>query len=322
MPANGTDSRKVTYARLSLTERCNLACSYCRSGHQAPDAGVLSLEHVAFLVRAAALAGVTRLRLTGGEPLLHPDIERVVATCRAQEGIEQVALTTNGLRLAPLSRGLADAGLARVNVSLDSLRPERFAAVTGSDALGRVLAGLDAALAAGLSPVKVNMVVMRSVNLDEVEDFARLSVERDLHVRFIEVMPLGNPGFYRPDLLVPAAEVRGRVAALGALEPACVDGSGPARVWRLAGARGTVGFIGAMTECFCGTCNRIRVTSRLAVHPCLASEQHVSLAGAVLSGDVEAAAQAIRDSLSGKGLQHGMSPAGLACPGRISAIGG
>jgi len=316
--------REVTYARLSVTERCNLSCAYCRPergtpGSGEPCGGFLSVENAEFLARAAAEVGVRRVRLTGGEPLLHPAIEQVALSVRSVPGIEEVLLTTNGMLLERKAHVLAASGVKRVNVSLDSLVPGRFRAVTGTDGLARVLAGLDAALDAGLNPVKINVVVMRGLNSDELVRFAEMTCEREIHVRFIEVMPLGNSAFYRPELLVPTQEVMG---SLGELEPAQTEGLGPARVFKLRGALGTVGFIAPMTDCFCAACNRVRLTSRLCVYPCLASDFHVDVSRQAQDSDVAGGAAAIRQALAHKAPRHEMGGEKFRPDGRICSVGG
>lgn len=330
------DTRPVTYARLSITEQCNLKCIYCRPSDAAEDPprnklrsagpgpvhGPLSPAHAAILARAAASIGVERIRVTGGEPLTHPDVAGLVRAVAAVPGIREVSLTTNGVALAHQASKLAEAGLTRINVSLDSLNHLRFRRITGCSGLDAVLAGLDAAAAAGLRPIKINVVAMRGINDDEIPAFAALTLERDIHVRFIEVMPLGNPAFYCPDLLLPAADIRAAVERLGPLEPASIHGAGPARAFRFPAARGTVGFIAPMTDCFCASCNRIRLTSNLKAYACLASDVGVDLAPAVLANDVGSAAHLMRRALAGKGQRHGMSSraAGVGC--RISRVGG
>lgn len=264
--------RAVYYLRLSVTGRCNLRCIYCRSGDEAaPPAGAeLPAGDLLKIVRAAALMGFRKVRLTGGEPLLRADIVDLVHSVARVPGIDDLALTTNGVRLARLAPALARAGLRRVNVSLDTLRPERFRRITGGDRWHEVWEGIEAALALGLNPVKLNTVVLRGLNDDEVRDLARLTLDRPLHLRFIEVMSFeGNSR--ATARRVGTAEVRALLEAeFGPLEPGKpVAGCGPARYWKLPGARGTVGFISPYSAPFCAWCNRLRVTAAGTLRPCL-----------------------------------------------------
>ena len=265
--------RRIDYLRVSVTDRCNLRCVYCM-----PEAGVplvergeiLSLEEMGLLIEAAAATGVTRVRFTGGEPLLRRGLTSLIRTTAGLPGITDVALTTNGILLGDMAGELKAAGLSRVNVSLDSLRPERFAAMTRGGDLEQVRRGIAAALAAGLEPVKINAVIVRGLNDDEVEDLARLTVDPGLHVRFIELMPISDAARFLPDRLVTAAEIRERLAGWGRWETADGPvGGGPARYMRLPGAAGTVGFISALSDHFCGSCNRLRLTANGCLRACL-----------------------------------------------------
>ncbi|OGR57435.1 MAG: cyclic pyranopterin phosphate synthase MoaA [Elusimicrobia bacterium GWA2_69_24] len=268
--------RTIDYLRLSVTDACNLRCGYCVSrgeGPACPGGSPLDDGEVLALVRAFARLGVSRVRVTGGEPLLRPGLEGLVGGIAGVAGVRSVSLSTNGVLLAEAAPRLAAAGLSRVNISLDTLRPERMRRLAGADRLAEVLAGVDAALAAGLRPVKVNVVVARGCNEDEVPDFVRLASERDVHVRFIELMPIGNTGFFTPERRVGVAELLERAGPLEPLpegERPC--GAGPASYFRPRGARGTVGFIGALSRCFCSACNRVRLTSRGRILLCIGRE--------------------------------------------------
>jgi len=239
--------RRVSYLRVSVTDRCNLRCTYCMPESGLPwisKAAILSFEEIETIVRAAASVGVTAIRLTGGEPLVRPGLAHLVARLAAVPGIEDISLSTNGLLLAEQVRDLAAAGLQRVNVSLDTLRPDRFAAIARRPGLERVLAGIDAAIAAGLAPVKLNCVVMRGENDDELADFAAMTRERAVFVRFIEVMPVvENAGAQREQYL-PSSEILERLGTLGDLQPSVgPGGNGPARYFAFSGAPGAVGVI-------------------------------------------------------------------------------
>jgi len=270
--------RPIDYLRVSVTDRCNLRCRYCvpESGIELlSHADILSYEEIVRVVEAAVPLGITAVRLTGGEPLVRANLVHLVRLLAAVPAIEDLSLTTNGVVLAEHARALRDAGLRRVNVSLDSLRPERFRQITGVDALADVLRGINAARACGLSPVKTNTVVMRGVNDDEVVDFARRTVTDGWHVRFIELMPVGCATHLQ---FVPASEMRERLSELGPLEDTeQLRGSGPARYFRLPGAEGTIGFISPVSEHFCFGCNRLRLTADGRLRPCLLSDDDIDL---------------------------------------------
>jgi cyclic pyranopterin phosphate synthase len=273
--------RPITYLRISVTDRCNLRCVYCM-----PEAGlpwiakgdILSYEEIARVVRAAASIGVRSIRLTGGEPLIRTDLERLVAMIAAVPGIEDIALSTNGLLLADQARALCAAGLNRVNVSLDTLRPDRFATIARRPGLERVLAGIDAAFEAGLGPIKLNCVVMRGQNGDEIEAFAELTRTRAVAVRFIEVMPVHENVADHASDYISATEMLARIGAIGTLHP--VDGppgNGPARYFAFADAPGTVGVISPLSHDYCDRCNRVRLSADGRLKLCLFGDHFIDL---------------------------------------------
>ncbi len=279
--------RVVTYLRVSVTDRCNLRCRYCMpvDGVRFKDArDLLSWEELLRVVRAAASLGVRRVRITGGEPTTRPGLVDFVRAVAGTPGVQDVAMTTNGMLLADLAAPLRDAGLRRVNVSLDSLRPEKFRELTHFGDWDAVWSGVEAALAAGLHPVKLNCVALRGENEAELPDFVELTRERPLHVRFIELMPLGSSHAWTRERLYPAAEMRARIAERFALEPDTLEGGGPARTYRVPGFAGTVGFITAMTENFCHNCNRVRLTADGELQPCLGSLLAMDLRGPLRAG--------------------------------------
>ena len=266
--------REINYLRVSVTDRCNLRCVYCMPPEgvkAAPHGEVLTFEEIETVVRAAAAVGVKKVRLTGGEPLVRRGLEELVKRLSGIPGIDDLALTTNGILLPEKATALKDAGLKRVNISLDSLVPERYREITRGGDLSLVLAGVRAALEEGLHPVKVNTVVIRGFNEDEVVEIARLTVDEPLHVRFIELMPIGSLGDWTAGRFVAAADIISVLSAeLGTLVPAKEPkGGGPAKYYRLRGAAGTVGFITSMSEHFCQECNRLRLTSTGGLRPCL-----------------------------------------------------
>jgi cyclic pyranopterin phosphate synthase len=256
-----------------------------------PRDEILTFEEIARVAHAAAAIGLRKLRLTGGEPLIRAGLPELVAALARIPGIEEVSLTTNGVLLAGLAEPLARAGLARINVSLDTLQPERFARITRFGRFDQVWRGIEAAERAGLTPVKLNMVVVRGLNDDELEGFARLTVRRPWNVRFIELMPIGNQGDWGANFpgegrrFVPAAEMRGRLATLGQLLPVNGPrGNGPAQTYRLLGAAGTLGFISPVSQHFCAGCNRLRLTADGRLRPCLLRDGEVNLAPALRAG--------------------------------------
>ncbi len=278
MPFLDSFERPISYLRISVTDRCNFRCLYCR-----PAEGIrlrrsheiLRFEEIERVARAAASLGINKVRLTGGEPLVRRGVVDLVEMLASIPGLDDISLTTNGALLAKYAQDLAKAGLKRVNVSLDSLKKERFREITRGGLLKDTLAGIDAARRAGLSPIKINMVVVRGLNNDEILDFARLSRE-DWHVRYIELMPLG-PGVEWRGLSV--GKIREEIERhLGSLEPAKVDlGGGPARYYRLFRAQGTIGFIAPLSECFCEGCNRLRLTADGRLRPCLLSDEEIDI---------------------------------------------
>ena len=291
-------NRPISYLRISVTDRCNLRCVYCMPPEGVPwrsHDDILRYEEIEMVAQAAAGLGVSKIRLTGGEPLVRLGIVDLVHKLARIPGIDDLAMTTNGVLLSRYAADLARAGLRRVNVSLDTLRPERFRRITRLGRLEDVLAGMEAAREAGLEPIKINTVVIRGMNDDEVVDLARRTTAAGWNVRFIELMPIGislmpvgNSVLADGDWwerVVTAQEIRQRIeAALGKLEPAKVRadgdtpvGNGPARYYRLPGAQGTLGFITPISEHFCYQCNRLRLTADGQLRPCLLSDQEIDL---------------------------------------------
>jgi cyclic pyranopterin phosphate synthase len=302
--------RCIRYLRLSVTDRCNLRCIYClpASGVRwLPREEILRFEEIRDVVKAGSELGITHVRLTGGEPLARENLSELVRMLAGIPEITDLSLTTNGVLLARHARALADAGLRRVNVSLDTLHPERFRAITRFGAIGDVWEGISAALKAGLSPVKVNVVVMRGVNDDEITELGRLAMDRPLHVRFIELMPIGE--YFSREKLVPAEEIMARLNAPGALEPVgSPAGCGPARTFAWKGASGTVGVIGAVTQAFCSACNRLRLTAAGRLRPCLDDTASVDLAPALRPVvDHRQLAELFRRAVAEKPEQHTMA---------------
>ena len=317
--------RDITYLRISVTDRCNLRCFYCRpaGGAAEPGAEPLTVDEIQRMAAAATTIGIRRFRLTGGEPLNRGDILDVVAAVSGLPDVVDLAMSTNGVGLAPLARPLRTAGLRRVNVSLDTLRPDRFRQITRVGDWQRVWDGILAALAADLSPVKINTVVVRGSNDDEVADLAALTVDRPLHVRFIELMPLGESYPWATDRYVSAPEMQERLAAAGfRLEPlgpeSAVAGAGPARYYRQPGAVGTVGFVTAVSQHFCRGCNRLRLAADGTLYPCLDDLGGTDLRTPLRrgAGIVELAA-ILADAVAQKPEQHHFATRSGAGSGRL-----
>lgn len=332
-------ARTVRYLRVSLTDRCNYRCTYCM-----PEEGiqhvlredVLTLEEVVRLVEAFAAWGVERVRLTGGEPTLRKNLPWLISELsripRADgEGAVSVTLTTNGHLLAEQAAGLASAGLSGITVSVDSLDPERFETITRRGDLAAVQAGIAAAMSAGLSPIKLNAVAVRGFNDDELGAMCTWAWSRDLHPRFIELMPMAEGRLYVPGQLMSAAEIRAEIARhLGAElvpdEAPGVRALGPARYWRVASGQwaGRVfGTIGAMTENFCDGCNRLRVSATGRIHGCLAHDDALDLRAALRTGDGARLETVVRAVLQGKRDGHAFALDGAGGPSKaMISIGG
>lgn len=314
---NDTLGRKITYLRLSVTDLCNLRCIYCMPDHGVPKRAhseICSLEELCDMAAAAVSLGVRKVRITGGEPLVRRGVVSLCRMLRALPGLEELCLTTNGVRLPELAAPLREAGVDRLNISLDTLRPERYRSITRIGELSSVLRGLDAAEAAGFSHTKLNCVLMGGVNDDEIEDFVRLTQARPLSVRFIELMPMGACAGWEKARFLPAGAVLDRVPEL---EPAGTDGV--SRLYRIPGAAGTVGLIEPMSHAFCAECSRIRITADGKLKPCLHADTEIALRG--LHG--EALLDAIRQGIARKPEHHALMRDGESHAGRcMSEIGG
>jgi cyclic pyranopterin phosphate synthase len=276
-PSAHPPERPITYLRLSITDRCNLRCVYCMPPEGIPlfpqEAILRHRELLEILGTVVGPLGIKGVRITGGEPLVRGGVEELVAGLAAIPGLEDVSLTTNGILLAGVARRLKDAGLRRVNVSLDTLDESRYRAICRGGEVAQVFQGIRAAEEAGLSPIKLNMVVIPGLNDDEVERMAALTLAHPWHVRFIEFMPVGNDGLYRASHHLPTVELLRRLMAVYPLQPAEKPyGLGPARYWRIEGARGLLGFISPLSEHFCYTCNRIRLTADGWARVCLLND--------------------------------------------------
>ncbi|MCL6622612.1 MAG: GTP 3',8-cyclase MoaA [Syntrophobacterales bacterium] len=267
-----TQPPQVNYLRLSITDRCNLRCVYCLPGtefEKLPSREILSYEEFLRLAGVAAAVGLRKIRVTGGEPLVRQGVVDFLRRLTRVPGVAKVCLTTNGVLLADLAGDIFAAGVRHLNLSLDTLDAGRYAALTGGDHLARVLTGLERALALGFQPLKLNCVVLKGINDQELVDLARLARHEPLEVRFIEFMPMGAPERWQAHFL-PMAEVKARLAELGPLTAvAAGPTAGPAELWQPAGFKGRLGFISPVSSHHCPTCNRLRLTAAGKLKPCL-----------------------------------------------------
>jgi GTP 3',8-cyclase len=321
-----TYGRRINYLRLSVTDRCNLRCSYCM-----PEEGVEKLSHsqvlsYADLLRVSAeavAAGIEKIRVTGGEPLVRKGILHFLKLLGDIPGLKELVLTTNGVMLKEMAQGLRDAGVQRLNISIDSLNPETFARITRGGDLRRVLEGIEAAERAGFPPHKINVVVMRGVNDNEILDFVRLTMERPYAVRFIEYMPTCGDNDWR-DLTVPGSEIMERIAEEFTIEDSqSSERSGPSKNFRVSGAQGSLGIITAMTGHFCDRCNRLRVTASGIAKGCLFSGAGVDLRPVLATGDDLLLREEIRRIVEGKPGRHELTVEGAEnTPFAMSRVGG
>ncbi|HEY1729967.1 MAG TPA: GTP 3',8-cyclase MoaA [Candidatus Baltobacteraceae bacterium] len=281
VPLVDTFNRPITYLRISVTDRCNLRCVYCmpESGLPwIPKPDILTYEEIARIVEAGAWVGLRSVRLTGGEPLLRRDLVRLVDMLARIPGIDDISLSTNGLLLAERATELRDAGLRRVNISLDTLREDRFFTLARRNGLDRVIAGIDAAIDAGLKPIKLNCVVMRGQNDDELVEFAELTRKREIYVRFIELMPVAENLEMQPNAYISAADILKGLGEVEALMPvAGPGGNGPARYFAFAKALGAVGVISPLSHDYCERCNRVRLSADGRLRLCLFGDHHIDL---------------------------------------------
>jgi cyclic pyranopterin phosphate synthase len=321
-------NRKINYLRLSVTDRCNLRCRYCM-----PEEGVEMIEHGDLLtyeeinkvIEVFARNGISKVRLTGGEPLVRRGVVDLVKGIAKIEGIKDLSLTTNGVLLKEYVKALAAAGLRRVNVSLDTLRPDRFAYITRRDKFKEVWEGIETALAHRLSPVKLNVVVIKGFNDDEIKDFARLSLTYPLHIRFIEFMPLGQANIWNGEGVISSAQIMEEIAAIGELLPRGPEANdGPAKRYYLRGSAGEIGFISPISSHFCAQCNRLRLTPDGKIRTCLFSDEEIDLRGVLrAAGHEEKIEDVLYQALQAKPEGHRIGDLRFKkCQRGMHAIGG
>lgn len=299
--------RRISYLRLSLTDRCNLRCHYCMPAdgiEKLHHNEILSLEELHMVAEEAVLLGIDKIRLTGGEPLLRKGLIPFCERLASLRGLKELVLTTNGTLLPEMAAPLRKAGVKRLNISLDSLKAERFSAITRGGDLWRVLAGIKAAMAAGFPPPKINMVMMAGINDDEVLDFARLTVEHSFTVRFIEYMPTLKEVDWQKRC-IPGTELLERIGRAYRLIPlVSTESAGPAKNFKIEGGAGSIGIITPISGHFCDSCNRIRVSSRGMAHGCLFSGGSIDLKPALRSGKDGYLRRSLLEIVSGKPMGH------------------
>lgn len=317
--------RRHDYLRVSVTDRCNLRCIYCMGPEgvkQIPHDEILTYEEIVQVVRAGAALGISKVRLTGGEPLVRKGLVHLVREITRIPGIEDLSMTTNGVLLPCYAAELKEAGLKRVNISLDSLKPAVYRKITRRGELEQVWQGIEAALETGLTPVKLNTVLMRGLNHTEVPAFLRLAMERELHLRFIEYMPIGSPGREYRRLYLPVDYVREAAEKAGLpLSPAAgPEGAGPAETFTLPGGRGTIGLIHPISRHFCAGCNRLRLTAEGRLKACLYWQEEHPVRP--YRGEAAALQALLREAVRRKPRRHAIDPTAGSSPVRPAAMRG
>lgn len=321
-------SRTISYLRVSLTDQCNLRCLYCTPraiSEKLACSELLSYEELLRIIEIAVRMGIKKVRLTGGEPLVRRNIISFIERLTAIQGLDDIRLTTNGILLSQYGQKLYDSGIRKLNISLDTLRPERYARITGRDYFQRVWEGIRLVEEIGFAPIKLNVVAMRNVNDDELLDFAHLALERNLQVRFIEFMPIGQDTAWEKEKYISAEEMIERLAELGELKPvSAANMDGPARIYRFAGSRGSLGFISPISHKFCDRCNRLRLTAEGRLRPCLLIDEETDIKQLIRSGaGDEEIRRAIALTILQKPKSHNLpAEGGGNCHGRMSRIGG
>ena len=321
-------NRHINYLRISITDRCNLRCIYCMPKEGISLIGhddILSYEELLRIACIAVKKGITKIRITGGEPLARKGVVQFVSALSGIQGIQDLSMTTNGILLSPAAQPLRSAGLKRLNISLDSLNPDKYTMITRGGDINQIIAGIKSAQEAGFSPIKINVVVIRGINDDEITSFAKLSMEKNLQVRFIEYMPVGMENGWEKERFVSTDEIRQRIKTIGPLlELPSDNGSGPAQMYTIEGAQGRIGFISALSDHFCATCNRLRLTPDGKLRTCLFSDAEVDLKTKIRQGcSDDALADIINEAILSKPRKHHATEQVFKkCIRGMSAIGG
>lgn len=322
------NNRTINYLRVSITDRCNLRCKYCMPEegiHFQPHSKIMTYEEILRIIGLAVEKGVRKVRVTGGEPFVRKGVVDFIKRLYEIEQIEEVSITTNGVLLGAYAEQIRKNGIGRINISLDSLRPARFHEITGRDYFDRVWEGIETAERIGFSPIKINVVAMRGVNDDEIIDFARLTVERPFHVRFIEIMPFVEQRSWSSNKYLSVDEIKDQINTFGRLVPVPAGAlDGPARRFRLEGGKGEIGFIGAFSHRFCDRCNRLRLTANGYLRSCLFSDEEIDIKTPLRQGKDDAhildlMKKAIETKPGGHCL---LTPEPRKCVRQMSSIGG
>lgn len=321
------DKRHLSYLRVSITDRCNLRCLYCAPDGRIPKLNhkdILSYEEVLRLIRIGVRLGIRKVRVTGGEPLVRKGVINLLEQLVRIEELNDISLTTNGVLLGAHAQRIYDAGIRRINISLDSLQRKKYAQITGYDKFDQVWEGIQRAGEIGFAPIKINVVAMRGVNDNEIVDFGKLALKYPWHIRFIEYMPIGNSrAKSRDQLLVP--EIKETIATIGKLIPVNNDcNDGPARRYRFEGAKGEIGFISALSHHFCNRCNRLRLTADGKLRACLLADRYEPLKETLRNGGSDAQlADIFRKAVAHKAAQHHLAPNGATdVKDQMQGIGG
>jgi len=320
--------RVINYLRLSVTDRCNLRCIYCmpeKGIRFMPHGEILTYEEILHIVRLSIQKGIRKVRLTGGEPLVRKGFISFLERLSKIEGLEEITLTTNGVLLKSFAADIKNCGISRINVSLDSLRPERFFRITGRDFFERVWEGLEEAEYVGFNPIKINVVAIKGVNDDEVLDFADLALKKPYHVRFIELMPVGEQNTWNPERFVSTDEIYRLIQSRGDLKPVKSNPyDGPAQRYKINGGQGEIGLIGALSNHFCDNCNRLRLTPEGYLRGCLFSDQEIDLKTPLRKEKKDAyLLQLIELAIKNKPKEHGLLEYGpRKCVRPMNSIGG
>lgn len=313
--------REISYMRISVTDRCNLRCKYCMPEEGVENLGhdkILSFEDIARIVKASAELGITKYRLTGGEPLARKGIVNLVESLAKIEGVEELAMTTNGTLLADQAAALKEAGLKRVNISVDSLLYHKYEEITRGGDLDAAFEGVNSAMKAGLTPLKLNVVVMKGFNDDEILNFVQLTINHPIDIRFIELMPVGQAGKNKEYDYMSSEEMKMKLPSLISMNKQ----EGVAQIYKYPEAQGTIGFISPMSNHFCSSCNKIRLTADGKLKPCLHTDEEIDLSEVLRAKDDELLKDTIRNAILRKGDKHHLNEGAKPVDRGMSQIGG
>jgi len=323
------NNRKINYLRLSITDRCNLRCMYCMPEEGIdflPHENILSYEEMLRIVRLSVCRGIRKVRLTGGDPLVRKGFTGFLKNMSEIEGLDEITITTNGVLLKKYAAEIKECGVHRINISLDSLKPEKFKKITGGDLFEQVWDGIQEAERLGFAPIKINVVAIKGVNDDEIEDFGKLTLEKPYHIRFIEHMPIGGNNNWNSEKFLPILEIYNRLQNVAPLVPVQRRNNldGPAQRYKFENAKGEIGLIGALSNHFCAVCNRLRLTADGHLRSCLFSESEIDVLPLLRDGESDESILAlIERAITEKPEQHNMKRQGhRSCTRQMSRIGG